>query len=253
MREAFLEWRCAKYGFISRQDAKPQIKPATFEGASGDERFMFTGHQGDGESGLYYAPFRYYSPFQARWTTRDPLGMIDGPNVYAYVRGNPVVFIDPLGLWQITIGGGYGYAGRITVGRNEGRWNLDFGFGYGIGGILYFSPEDVEPGYASSGPSTNIGIEVSGRAKHPLLGGVAGGLRVKSEADICYNLENRAGVFGKIGVPGTNVYGGGYVDAIVRGNLDRGTFEGDIEPGRLPFTVGFGGMAFGGVTGGIAW
>ena len=38
---------------------------AKFEGASGDERFMFTGHQWDGESGLYYAPFRYYSPFQA--------------------------------------------------------------------------------------------------------------------------------------------------------------------------------------------
>ncbi|MFP4190872.1 MAG: RHS repeat-associated core domain-containing protein, partial [Candidatus Hydrogenedentota bacterium] len=48
---------------------------AKFEGASGDERFMFTGHQWDGGSGLYYAPHRYYSPFQARWTTRDPLGM----------------------------------------------------------------------------------------------------------------------------------------------------------------------------------
>ncbi|MFP4190869.1 MAG: RHS repeat-associated core domain-containing protein [Candidatus Hydrogenedentota bacterium] len=37
---------------------------------------MFTGHQWDGESGLYYALFRYYSPLQARWTTRDPLGMV---------------------------------------------------------------------------------------------------------------------------------------------------------------------------------
>ena len=26
---------------------------------------MFTGHQWEGESGLYYAPERYYSPFQA--------------------------------------------------------------------------------------------------------------------------------------------------------------------------------------------
>ena len=69
-----------------------------FEGASGDERFMFTGHQWDGESGLYYAPHRYYSPFQARWTTRDPLGMVDGPNVYAYVRGNPVMYSDASGL-----------------------------------------------------------------------------------------------------------------------------------------------------------
>ena len=64
---------------------------------------MFTGHQWDGESGLYYAPHRYYSPFQARWTTRDPLGMVDGPNVYAYVRGNPVNYTDPLGLWAGTL------------------------------------------------------------------------------------------------------------------------------------------------------
>ena len=62
---------------------------------------MFTGHQWDGESGLYYAPYRYYSPFQARWTTRDPLGMIDGPNVYAYVRGDPLGFSDPTGLFTI--------------------------------------------------------------------------------------------------------------------------------------------------------
>ena len=65
--------------------------------SKGHERFMFTGHKGDGESGLYYAPERYYSPFQARWTTRDPLGMVDGPNVYAYVRGNVIILVDPYG------------------------------------------------------------------------------------------------------------------------------------------------------------
>ena len=88
-------WR---HGLTPHEDPQAQRRTATFEGASGDERFMFTGHQWDGESGLYYAPERYYSPFQARWTTRDPLGMIDGPNVYAYVRGNPVNLTDPLGL-----------------------------------------------------------------------------------------------------------------------------------------------------------
>jgi uncharacterized protein RhaS with RHS repeats len=29
---------------------------------------------------------------------RDPLGYVDGPNVYAYVTGNPAMGIDPLGL-----------------------------------------------------------------------------------------------------------------------------------------------------------
>ncbi len=38
--------------------------------------------------------------------TRDPLGMVDGPNVYAYVVNNPVNYVDPLGLdlidWLVT-------------------------------------------------------------------------------------------------------------------------------------------------------
>ncbi len=55
------------------------------------------GHLYDVDTQLYYAPYRWYSPQTARWTTRDPLGMVDGPNVYAYVRGNPVLYLDPLG------------------------------------------------------------------------------------------------------------------------------------------------------------
>jgi RHS repeat-associated protein len=47
---------------------------------------------------LYFAPYRYYNPQLARWMSRDPLGMVDGPNVYAYVRGNAVNNVDPLGL-----------------------------------------------------------------------------------------------------------------------------------------------------------
>jgi len=39
-----------------------------------------------------------YSPEMNRWLTRDPLRMVDGPNMYAYVRGNPVSFVDPLGV-----------------------------------------------------------------------------------------------------------------------------------------------------------
>ncbi|MCD6288620.1 MAG: RHS repeat-associated core domain-containing protein [Candidatus Hydrogenedentes bacterium] len=62
---------------------------------------MYTGHLWDGTAQLYYAPYRYYSPATARWLTRDPLGMVDGPNVYAYVMGNPVTYYDPLGLTTV--------------------------------------------------------------------------------------------------------------------------------------------------------
>jgi len=60
----------------------------------------FTGHTWDKDDGLYYAPFRYYSPTMNRWTTRDPLGMVDGPNTYIYVKDNPLNEIDILGLFS---------------------------------------------------------------------------------------------------------------------------------------------------------
>ncbi len=59
---------------------------------------LFTGHDWDPTANLYYAPFRYYAPGLARWLTRDPLGMADGPNVYSYVSGNVINRHDPLAL-----------------------------------------------------------------------------------------------------------------------------------------------------------
>ncbi|NLV46078.1 MAG: RHS repeat-associated core domain-containing protein [Candidatus Hydrogenedentes bacterium] len=58
----------------------------------------YTGHLWDNAIGQYYAPFRYYNPQTARWNMRDPLGFVDGPNVYAYVAGNPIIAKDRLGL-----------------------------------------------------------------------------------------------------------------------------------------------------------
>ena len=82
----------------------------------------FTGHDWDSETRLYYTAYRYYSPDSNRWLTRDPLGMVDGPNVYAYVMGNPVTMWDALGLaaialpWQGGYGGGFG-SGLSRLGR----------------------------------------------------------------------------------------------------------------------------------------
>ena len=58
----------------------------------------YTGKPWDDTAQLFHFPYRQYSPAMARWTTRDPLGMVDGPNVYAYVISNPLIFDDSLGL-----------------------------------------------------------------------------------------------------------------------------------------------------------
>jgi len=60
-------------------------------------KYKFAGMYYSPDLGDYYTLNRFYNPTLARWTTRDPLGMVDGPNVYAYVGGDPSVSIDPLG------------------------------------------------------------------------------------------------------------------------------------------------------------
>jgi RHS repeat-associated protein len=52
---------------------------------------------------LYYYGYRYYSTGLGRWASRDPLEEDGGHNLFAFVGGQPVVAVDPLGeavLWN---------------------------------------------------------------------------------------------------------------------------------------------------------
>jgi RHS repeat-associated protein len=59
--------------------------------------YAYTGREYDPEIGLYYYRNRYYDPAIGRFITQDPLGMVDGPNLYTYVNNNPVNWVDPWG------------------------------------------------------------------------------------------------------------------------------------------------------------
>jgi RHS repeat-associated protein len=78
------------------------------------EKLKFTGHERDlnAQSGgnpagddLDYMHARYYKPLLGRFLSVDPLmsGVLDEPqsfNLYSYVRGNPLNYVDPDGRWM---------------------------------------------------------------------------------------------------------------------------------------------------------
>jgi RHS repeat-associated protein len=75
----------------------------------GFQPFGFAGGLYDPVTQLVRFGARDYDPSTGTWTTKDPIGLSGGLNVYAYVGGNPVSAIDPDGLCQraVTMGGGY--------------------------------------------------------------------------------------------------------------------------------------------------
>ena len=85
---------------LAAAEYTPYGEIQTMAGTQLDHRF--SGKHWDDEAGLYYFPFRYYTPSAARWLTRDPLGMPDGPNGYAYLPINPITRTDTYGLSATT-------------------------------------------------------------------------------------------------------------------------------------------------------
>jgi RHS repeat-associated protein len=79
----------APYGSSTYQAVRSQTETA--------KRYRYTGKERDEESGLYYHGARYFATSVGRWVSADPGGLVDGPNLFCYVGGNPVKLVDPSG------------------------------------------------------------------------------------------------------------------------------------------------------------
>jgi len=78
------------FGTTAYQAVNKDIKAAA-------KRYRYTGMERDEESGLEYHSARYYLTWLGRWLSADPLGLVDGDNLYRYSRNNPVKLNDPNG------------------------------------------------------------------------------------------------------------------------------------------------------------
>ena len=76
------------YGRVLGKD-ETVVQPFTYVGQAGAMTEA---------DGLYYMRARYYDEEVGRFISEDPAGFVDGPNLYAYVGGNPIMLVDPSGL-----------------------------------------------------------------------------------------------------------------------------------------------------------
>lgn len=66
--------------------------------ASVGNPWRFSSKRVDEETGFVFFGRRYYDPSLGKWLTQDPLGLKEGPNLYAYVHNSPLTHRDLYGL-----------------------------------------------------------------------------------------------------------------------------------------------------------
>jgi RHS repeat-associated protein len=102
----------------------------------------------DAESGLNYNVNRDYEPAVGRYIQSDPIGLAGGATTYAYAGNNPLMYIDPSGLWSFSFEAYLGFGGGVQFGRDptSGEWFYGgrLGVGASIGGSL--DPAGKRPG-----------------------------------------------------------------------------------------------------------
>lgn len=124
-------------GAVVRRNSYEVYGARSSTGTGPQWAFGFTGREQD-VSGLNYNLDRFYMSRTGNWLQADRAGMIDGPNLYQYVRGRPVMATDPTGFASIIPIGS-------SVFMNEVMLATTFsGIGYELSLLVRMGSTDLE-------------------------------------------------------------------------------------------------------------
>lgn len=191
----------------------------------------FPGQLFDKESNNFYNYFRDYDPKLGRYLQPDPTGLEGGLNRYSYVQGDPLSYVDPLGLWEVSVEFYAPFGGGISFGRdpNTGQGFLACKVGIGIGGGAFLDPLGGRPGgekatAGKGGATLGISLQAGGNA------GVAGlGFSGQAQGSRGYDFGAGKG-YNQPSLTGSAGYEpGGRTGAFLGGSA---TFQGSIYDSR---------------------
>lgn len=238
----------------------------------------YAGQWLDRETGLYYQINRYRLAGSTKFISPDPIGFMDGNNLYAYAKNNPLEWHDPNGEWAHILlgslagaalnGGVYALQCWITgEGFSWKEFAIQAAVGAIAGGVAAATFGAVNPFLASHGFNAAANIVITGAASG-LTSGFASGTSssLMHGENVVDALENGAveggwgmlggavggGVMSKLGASFLGTIASGAVAGGVVSGV-RGTSETYMETGDWSESLSIGLTAAGkGVVGGAA-